>query len=309
MQLVVEYDKSVARSGGAFALDDDAAFLAWRRAKLEDIRPGASAEVVALRDPRALTTSERQQVLACIARENFCVYQSDVRGEDRTLPVKLGAQLGLHRLDANWLAHEDGVSSIEVSDQRDDRGGFIPYTDRAIRWHTDGYYHPKRRTIHGMVLHCVRPAASGGVNRVVDHELVYLALRDAARSHAASLMQPDVMTIPERSDEGGVARAAQTGPVFSVDPHSGHLHMRYTARTRSIVWKDDEATRSAVRCLEDLLEGGLPWVRQVRLEPGMGIVGHNVLHERSSFVDDPVRPRLLYRARFLDRCSAVDARG
>jgi len=33
----------------------------------------------------------------------------------------------------------------------------------------------------------------------------------------------------------------------------------------------------------------------------MGIVGHNVLHERSAFVDDARRPRLLYRARYLDR--------
>ena len=33
----------------------------------------------------------------------------------------------------------------------------------------------------------------------------------------------------------------------------------------------------------------------------MGLVGHNVLHERSAFVDDPPRPRLLYRARYLDR--------
>jgi hypothetical protein len=42
------------------------------------------------------------------------------------------------------------------------------------------------------------------------------------------------MTIPERLDEDGVARAEQTGPVFSVDAASGALHMRYTARTRSV---------------------------------------------------------------------------
>ena len=33
----------------------------------------------------------------------------------------------------------------------------------------------------------------------------------------------------------------------------------------------------------------------------MGLVGHNVLHERSAFEDDSARPRLLLRARFLDR--------
>jgi hypothetical protein len=33
----------------------------------------------------------------------------------------------------------------------------------------------------------------------------------------------------------------------------------------------------------------------------MGLVGHNVLHERTGFIDDPAQPRLLYRARYLDR--------
>jgi hypothetical protein len=77
--------------------------------------------------------------------------------------------------------------------------------------------------------------------------------------------------------------------------------MRYTARTRSIEWKADAATRAAVAALEALLAGGTPWILRVRMDAGMGLVGHNVLHERSAFADDPARPRLLYRARFLDR--------
>jgi hypothetical protein len=48
-----------------------------------------------------------------------------------------------------------------------------------------------------------------------------------------------------------------------------------------------------------------PGCCSVRLQPGMGLVGHNVLHDRSAFVDDPARPRLLYRARFLDRVAVT----
>jgi hypothetical protein len=33
----------------------------------------------------------------------------------------------------------------------------------------------------------------------------------------------------------------------------------------------------------------------------MGLLCNNVLHDRSAFSDDPSRPRLLYRARYLDR--------
>jgi hypothetical protein len=88
--------------------------------------------------------------------------------------------------------------------------------------------------------------------------------------------------------------------VFSVDAHD-RLHMRYTARTRSIEWKDDAATRAAVACLEALLASDSPSIVRLRLDAGMGFVGHNVLHERGAFVDDAAHPRLLYRARFLDR--------
>jgi hypothetical protein len=91
--------------------------------------------------------------------------------------------------------------------------------------------------------------------------------------------------------------------VFSVDG-SGSLHMRYTARTRSIEWRADETTRAAVTCLRQLLSDASPHGLQVRLEAGMGLVSNNVLHDRAAFVDDPQRPRLLYRARYHDRIAA-----
>ncbi|NUP98715.1 MAG: hypothetical protein HUU35_02545 [Armatimonadetes bacterium] len=101
--------------------------------------------------------------------------------------------------------------------------------------------------------------------------------------------------------EGEVARAAQPGPVFSVYP-DGHLHMRYTARTVSIEWHDDPATKGAVAALERLLaDDAGPYVFRGRLEPGMGLVCNNVLHDRAAFSDSGTHKRLLYRARYFDR--------
>jgi len=288
----------------AFDLGDDAAYRRWRDWKLAHRAHDIDALIVDVADPRALSGAERDALLDRIAHTNMALYRSPVTQEDAALPRALGARLGLHRLDANWLADEDGISCIAVSDRSDDRGGFIPYTDRAIRWHTDGYYHPRERRIEAMILHCVRPAARGGETALLDHELAYIALRDADPRHIAALMQPDAMTIPAREDESGVARAAQTGPVFSITG-GGRLHLRYTARTRSIEWKSDAATSAAVACLEALLASDSPWILRTRLEAGMGFVGHNVLHERSAFADDPARPRLLYRARFLDRIATA----
>ncbi|HMO44998.1 MAG TPA: TauD/TfdA family dioxygenase [Rubrivivax sp.] len=285
-----------------FDLADGAAYRRWRDWKLAQ-RPQQVGElIVDVADPCALSAAERGALLRAIGRGGVALYRSAAGGGERHLPRQLGAQLGIQRLDANWLADDDGISPIAVSgrsDAREGRGGFIPYTDRPIRWHTDGYYHPRERTIRALVLHCVRPARQGGENALLDPELAYVALRDAQPEHIRALMQPDAMTIPAREDESGVARAAQAGPVFSVDA-GGRLQLRYTARTRSIVWKDDAPTRAAAAAIEALLAGS-PWVQRVRLEAGMGLVGHNVLHDRSGFVDDPAAPRLLYRARFIDR--------
>lgn len=282
-----------------FDLDDDRAYRDWREAKLADAPRSLDALVVEVHDPFALNEAERRALRERCARFNMAIYRMAPGAADPALPRALGLQLGLARLEANWLADEDGISPITVRAGAGPAGAYIPYTDRAIQWHTDGYYHPAERCIRGMILHCVRPAAGGGANRLLDHELAYIALRDLDPAHVRALSAPAAMTIPPRTDEDGVARPEQGGPVFSVSDE-GHLHMRYTARTRSIVWHDDPATQAAVAALRGVLATS-PFVLQGRLEAGMGMVCNNVLHDREAFVDDPAAPRLLYRARFLDR--------
>jgi len=154
-----------------------------------------------------------------------------------------------------------------------------------------------------MVLHCVSPAAEGGENSLLDHEMAYILLRDANPEYIRALMTPDAMTIPANAEEGTETRPAVTGPVFSIDPVGGNLHMRYTARTRSIEWKQDEATHAAVQFLEQLLSGESPYVFKHRMAAGQGLVCNNVLHNRTGFTDavDSGVTRLVYRARYYDR--------
>jgi alpha-ketoglutarate-dependent taurine dioxygenase len=152
-----------------------------------------------------------------------------------------------------------------------------------------------------MILHCVRQASHGGETALMDHEMAYIAMRDANPDWVRALMAAQAMTIPERLDEDGIARAAQAGPVFSVDAQTGALHMRYTARTRSVLWNDNKATREALGFLEQLLSSDSPHIFRLRLQPGMGLVCNNVLHDRAGFDEDASQTRLLYRARYLDR--------
>ncbi|MDT3735142.1 MAG: TauD/TfdA family dioxygenase [Denitratisoma sp.] len=288
-----------------FDPDNATAYAAWRGAKLAAHPRRLEDLLVEVADPRRLTFAERGALLARCGVANMALYASSTGNDpDKDIPRLLGRQLGLENLDANLLADDDGISPLAVA-PAGTRTEFIPYTDRGIKWHTDGYYNALDRQIHGLILHCVQSAESGGENRLMDHEIAYILLRDENPDFIRALMAPDAMTIPPRLEDGAVARAAQPGPVFAVYP-DGHLHMRYTARTVSIEWKADDLTRAAVAALERLLaDDAGPYVFRGRLEPGMGLVCNNVLHDRAAFSDSETRKRLLYRARYFDRI--VDA--
>jgi alpha-ketoglutarate-dependent taurine dioxygenase len=274
-----------------FDLADESGYRAWRDARL-------AAE------PRHLTPGEIAALAARCARANMAIYSAPhLPAADKSLPRQLSQQLGLIRLEGNYLADEDGFSSITPArDEGGVRGEYIPYTHKPINWHTDGYYNALDRSILGMTLHCAQDAESGGENALLDHEIAYIQLRDVNPDYVAALMQPDAMTIPARMDEDNIARPEQSGPVFAVDPELGFLTMRYTARTRSIVWKGDAVTQAAVKSLADILAGS-EYILTARLRPGMGLVCNNVLHTRNAFSDSPGHRRLLYRGRYYDRLS------
>lgn len=302
-------------AGSPFDLDGDPqAYARWREWKLDCAPRTAEELMVPIAELSAPTAGELDSLAGVARRCNMAIYVASAPQElaDKRLPIALGSRLGLNRLDANWLADEDGISSITPGSKNGDgspRGDFIPYTTQPIRWHTDGYYNPPERRIRGMVLHCVRPAASGGENALMDHEIAYILLRDENPEWIRALSLPDAMTIPPRLGEAGEARVAQTGPVFSVDADTGDLHMRYTARTRSIAWRSDTVTAAAVARLAALLAGdpaSSPYVFRLRQESGMGLVCNNVLHDRAAFSDSGADaggspPRLIYRARYYDR--------
>lgn len=282
-----------------FDLADHDSYRRWRDAKLAQAITRSEELIVEIADPLHVTPVESAALRDRCRRSNMALYATRVE-MDETMLRAFGAQFGLIHLDANWLADKQGISRITVSNLDNQRQAYIPYTDRPIKWHTDGYYNPPQRQIRGMILHCVQSAGSGGENQLLDHEIAYLWLRDENPQYIHALSSPDVMTIPPRVDEFDGVREAETGPVFSVDTQ-GHLHMRYTARTRSIEWKDDEITRAAVKRLEQLLDAPSPHHHRLKMENGVGLLCNNVLHDRAAFTHDPAKPRLLFRARYLER--------
>lgn len=296
-------------AGGPFDLADVEAYRRWRDWKLAGRPRGIEDLVVELAALGAPTPAEHAAILDRCRRANMAIYAtpSTPPADAKGRLAALGSAFGLRRLDRNLCADADGISTLEV---RGGNGGgeYVPYTDRPLSWHTDGYYNSAEEQVHGVILHCARPAAEGGGNALADPDIAYIRLRDENPDYIAALMHPQAMTIPPNAMGGTEIRPARVGPVFSVDPGDGSLHMRYSARKVNVEWRDDAATREAVAFLNAFLladgEDTMHW----RLQAGQGYIGNNVLHNRTAFADEKESDsgRLLYRARYFDRIEETE---
>ena len=281
-------------------LDRPEDYARWRDQKLALAPQQLEALIVEVRDPRQLSDAERSAIIDRCRRANMAIYVTALGDEpDKAIPRRLGEQLGLGGLDHNPGADDDAISALSVQSDALHRG-YIPYTDRPIAWHTDGYYNAPKRQINAFILHCVRPAAAGGSNGLIDPEMLYIRLREENPDHISALTNPSVMTIPPNIVDGVELRPASIGPVFRRG-EPGHLALRYTDRRRNIQWLTDAQTGAAVEALRDLLHDPSMPRFEARLEPGWGVICNNVLHRRDRFEDHPDQTRLLYRARYYRR--------
>ncbi len=298
-------DFGVVRRFDPTRFDDDVAWRAWRAAKLAEHPRRADELIVTLADPARPTARELDALAEVLGRANMVIYRGPVLDEARARAAVSGLAraCGLARFERHRSAGADGLVAIRVTDAPR-QAGFIPYSDRPLGWHTDGYYAwgGPEAAIQAMVLHCVRPARSGGLNALLDPEIAYLRLRDRDPALVEALMRPGAMLIPPCEEEDGTVRGETIGPVFFRDPATGRLGMRYTARKRHIAWAEDALTRAAVAALVEIMTDD-PAIFRLALEPGMGLLADNVLHDRSGFVDadDPAEGRLLLRLRSYDR--------
>ncbi len=280
-----------------FACPDD--YPNWRQRKLASL--GHAAIVRRLTNPDDPSPQEIAAIREQIGRSGFAIYRlPDGFEASRQWLVDFGERFGLSRLDSNLCSDADSISTLRNTPDHDRKHGYIPYTDRPLNWHTDGYYNPPEKQIGAFILHCVRDAASGGENGLMDPELAWLRLYDENPAFVEALSHPEAMSIPPNEENGRQIHGWISGPVFSYRSDWGRLHMRYTARKRNIRWRDDPTTSAAVAFLQNLLESEENGVVWHRLAPGEGVISNNALHCRKGFTDAPGHERLYYRARYFD---------
>lgn len=304
-------DHKIETVDSPFSLGNEDHYNRWRDQKLKDYPENLGDLLVEINDPRKLTDSEFDALQSRCRKANMALYASKTGTDpDPEIPLSLGRRFGLENINKNWLADESGLTSLRVVDNGI-RQQYIPYTNRAINWHTDGYYNLASKQIHALNLHVVQQAASGGENALMDHEIAYMLLRDKNPDYIRALMAEDTMTIPARIDEDGsgtVARKEESGPVFSIMP-SGDLHMRHTIRVNNVIWTKDPVAQEALAYLTEIFNGDSPYIYRGRLKSGMGLVSNNVLHDRAAFTDDETHQRHYYRARYFDRLAGTSVSG
>ncbi len=286
-----------------FSLTNQALYECWRNRKLAAYPVDVERLMVVIKPPKSGKADQQTGItllLQTIGQFNLALYRFPTAHQNNKITVhQLATACGLHHINRNLHADTDSLTSIQVS-RKTVQQEYIPYTNRPLSWHTDGYYNRPDQQIHGMLMHCVQPATEGGENLFMDHEIAYILLREADPAYIEALMHPETLTIPANIQNGEIIRPTQSGPVFSITA-AGNLHMRYSARQRNVQWRSDAVTRKAERFLLDLWEQTSIYQLRYKLQANEGVICNNVLHCRTGFSDKNGEKRLLYRGRYLDR--------
>ena len=282
--------------------DFESDYLNWRESKLSNCPNSENLAFVPIQNPSALSEYELEQLHQHCNQNNFAIYQLEQPHlADKSSIRAFSEQISMIELDQNLCADNNSITSLQVMNLGRAKG-YIPYTNKPLNWHTDGYYNELKQHIRSFLLHCIKNASSGGESMLINHELIYIALMDENPDLVTALMHPDVMTIPANVENGKQIRPLQTGPVFYRDTQTHSLQMRYTSRSRNIEWKQDSLVQRAVSMIEELLSDDTFVIRYL-LKPGEGLICNNILHGRSAFTNGniPEEQRVMYRIRSYNR--------
>lgn len=274
----------------------------WREDRLEAAEAARTAGFVQVADLAHPSDSEKSELIRRCKAANLALYQTPESSAQRDKLRSFADAMGLRIAEKHRSAGGDGIVALRESDAPSQKG-YIPYSKRKMNWHTDGYYNAPDDRISAMVLHTAVPASAGGSNQFLDHTIAYIRLMDENPDYVRALMHPQAMAIPENVEPDGAVRPVSVGPVFFADAESGEMQMRYTARTRSIAWRDDSLTREAVGFLQKTLEKPDPLTISLKFEEGQGVLCNNVLHDRTGFDAERQKfsERMVYRVRFHNR--------
>ena len=281
-----------------FLLENQTEYKKWRDNKLAQYPASKDKILVKLNDSN-LNDNSINLLRDSINKYNFGIYEFNSKLTNECLK-KFCSKLKLLQSVSNLLADENDISNItNQNTEREQSSGieYIPYTNKQLNWHTDGYYYPIDSAVKSFLLHCEHPAKSGGENILLDHEIMYIFLRDHNPDYIKILMQNDIMEIPGNKNING--SSSIKGPVFYID-EKNFLNMRFTSRQQNIIWQKSDMIKKIKDYIFSFIAEDNYYTFNILLRENQGYIANNVLHKRKEYVDGD-KKRLLKRLRFSER--------
>ncbi len=272
----------------------------WRDEKLANVQTDIENCLIEVNKPTQLSKAEKNQITHLCRVNNFALFHIPSQQDYESSIVGFNQQFNLKAFDQHLYVKSQGLAYITQSDQQD-QAEFIPYTDRAIGWHTDGYYNSPKDRIRAFYLFCVNPAQQGGENQWIDPQMAYLLLREENPDITTALTHAKAMSIPAHKVDGQIRRKTSVGPIFFIDEMTNQLYIRYTQRKKNIDFYDSDEIKQAVETLNQLLAGNTQYHFTHTMSANQGLLCNNVLHKRSTYIDQQVTPRLMLRGRYFNR--------
>ena len=281
-----------------FLLENQTEYKKWRDNKLAQY-PASKNKILVKLNNSNLNNNSINLLRDSINKYNFGIYEFNSKLTNEYLK-KFCSKLKLLQSVSNLLADENDISNItNQNTERKQSSGveYIPYTNKQLNWHTDGYYYPIDSAVKSFLLHCEHPAKSGGENILLDHEIMYIFLRDHNTDYIKILMQNDIMEIPGNKNING--SSSIKGPVFYID-EKNFLNMRFTSRQQNIIWQKSDMIKKIKDYIFSFIAEDNYYTFNILLRENQGYIANNVLHKRKEYVDGD-KKRLLKRLRFSER--------
>ena len=262
----------------------------WRDRKLAGFTSDMDKLMVEIKNPHKLTESEINLSSTIINQSNLLFFELKEDNDDiKSSLMKLAKQFGMGNFEILESSEKSGLTKIEVSAESKVKSEYVPYTNKSLNWHTDGYYNEANDPILSWLLFCQSNSSSGGDNKFMDHEIAYILFNEQSEN-IRDLTDDKAFIIPENIHSG---RKAVSSYVFKLLDEK--LHMRFSMRQKNIIWRDN--IRESVELLKSIIRENESYQIKYKLEPNQGVISNNIIHMRTSFTNTTNKNRLLYRLR------------
>ena len=259
-------------------------FIEWAAKKDLDIPSNINDLKVSISDINHVSKAEISQIKQKLTKFNCCIYASGTDLDDNSKIMRFAQSLGMRTFDSHNI--DDSAISTISANKNENNMRYIPYTNKGLNWHTDGYYDSK--PIFSWLLHCIEPALSGGENFLLDHEL---AIREYILKYDDIIYLTNNETFSIPTDEVA-KREITSNYVCDMNNEYKKLHMNFSMRKENIIVNKDSGSAMS-KLIKIIKEDCKKYHLTYKLSKSEGIVSNNILHGRNAFKDGRVMRKIL----------------